>query len=149
MCRLAFKELAFEITMEMVSDARKQGYDFRDLADHLDCSEFTVRKYFYGEKTPSFPVFIGMFKKVKPVNVLRKFAGYCGYAVVKLPEVKANLKNISIHTSKVMKETADVITSVAKALEDQEIKDFEKKDISTEINEAIEALLKLRAYMEV
>lgn len=37
---------------------------------------------------------------------------------------------------------------VAKALEDQEIKDFEKKDIAAEINEAIEALLKLRAYME-
>ena len=149
MCKPAFKEIATDLSMELFHEAREKGFDYQDLADFVGGTKLSMKAYHYGDSTPSLAVFIGIWKKVKPEKVLKKMANWSGYVVIKLPKIDHQYSLISRQTAKVMRETADVIEAVGKALEDGKLTEPEKRTVVKEIDEAIEELLKLKHSIEV
>lgn len=144
MCKPAFKEIATDLSIELFHEAKEKGYDYQDLADFVGGTKLSMKAYHYGDSTPSLAVFIGIWKKVKPEKTLKKLASWSDCIVIKLPEVKAPFTFLTSQTSKVMRETADVIEAVGKALEDGELSEREILTVEKEIDEAIEELLKLK-----
>ncbi len=149
MCKPAFKELATDLAMTLFQEAKELGYDYQDLADFVGGTKLSMKAYHYGDSTPSLAVFIGIWKKVKPIKTLKVLAKWSGCVVIRLPEIEHKYTLITKQTAKVMRETADVIEAVGKALEDGQLTEAEKRTVVKEIDEAIEELLKLKHSIEV
>jgi len=144
MCKQAYKDLAIDLSMDLFQEAKEKGYTEEILAEKIGASPYSILDYRYGKTAPSLAVFVGGFIAIKPEKVLKRFANWSGYVVIKLPEVKAPFTFLTSQTSKVMRETADVIEAVGKALEDGELSEREILTVEKEIDEAIEELLKLK-----
>ena len=148
MCKLAYKELAIDLAMDLFQEGKEKGYTEEILAEKIGCSPYSILDYRYGRSAPSLAVFLGGFIAVKPVKTLKKLAKYSGCIVIQLPEVDKPFTTLLKETSQVMKETADVIDSISQAIQDNRITEAEKKQINKEIEEAIEELLKLKKVVE-
>ena len=149
MCKPAFRDFAKELTEDVILEAKEKGYTIEDLAELIGVSKYSISHYLYDDKVPSLPAFIGLYRKTKSEKALKKLASWSGYVVIKLPEIDHQYSLISRQTAKVMRETADVIEAVGKALEDGKLTEPEKRTVVKEIDEAIEELLKLKHSIEV
>ncbi|MGA1846886.1 phage regulatory CII family protein [Deferribacter abyssi] len=149
MCKVGHKYFASEIACSLFQEAREKGFSKEDLADYLGVTPRTIQDYTIGHGLPSAGVIFGVWKLVKPVNTLRRLAGYTNCIVVELPEDKSGkLSKVAKLTAEIMKENADVINGVAEAIEDGKLTRTEKLHLIDEVDEAIEALMRLRVSLE-
>ncbi len=148
MCKQAYKDLALDLSMDLFQEAKEKGYTEEILAEKIGASPYSILDYRYGKSIPSLAVFIGGWLAVKPEKVLKRFANWSGYVAIKLPKIDHQYTLITKQTAKVMRETADVIEAIGKALEDGKLTEAEKKTVIKEIDEAIEELLKLKHSIE-
>lgn len=78
--------------------------------------------------------------------VARHFAALSGHAVVRLPEARAGEAHRTF--AAVARETGDVLSGFATALADGTLDGLEARDLAAEIDQAVEALLALKAVAE-
>lgn len=149
MCKVGHKHFAKEIAYSLFQEARDKGFTKEDLADYLGSTVRTIQDYSIGHGLPSASIIFGTWKLIKPFKTLKKLARYSDCVVVKLPKVKnEDLPRIAKLTSEIMKENADVISGVSEAIRDGKLTRTEKLHLIDEINEAIEALMRLRVSLE-
>lgn len=147
--KLGHKHLAKEISYSLLQEARDKGFTKEDLAEYLGLTPRTVQDYTVGHGVPAASIIFGVWKLIKPYKTLKKLALYSDCLVFKVPNVnKDKLPRVAKLTAQIMKETSDVIDGVAVAIEDGKLTRTEKLRLIDEVNEALDALLKLRAYME-
>ena len=149
MCKPALKEKAKNLVMDMLIEARQKGYTFNDIAEEIGASPKSIQHYLYGEQIPSLPVAFGIHRTVKSKAFASAIAKEANGIFIELPKISKSFSFISSQTAKVMRETADVIEAVGKALEDNQLTEDEKRTVVKEIDEAIEELLKLKHCIEV
>lgn len=146
--KLAHQQFAEKLVQFLMWEAENNGFSPADLANLVGGSPRTYENYKYGA-TPTIVGFFGILRTIKPLQVAKKIAEQCGGYFIPLSSDKASsLSALSTDTAKIMKETADVISAVAKSLEDGKVTKAEKKYITHEIDEAIEALLRARIGLE-
>ena len=145
MCKPAFKELAEDLAMELMQEAKEKGFDYEDLADYIGGTKLTMKAYHYGDSTPSLAVFIGLWKKVKPEKVLKRFANWSGYAVFKLPNIDTTAHPVILtkKTAQSLKEFSEFLDEVGNSLADNKITKTEAQKIEKEGLEAIEKILEI------
>ncbi len=148
MCKQVFRDFAKELTEDLILEAKEKGYSIEDLAELIGVSKHTILNYFYDEKIPSLPAFVGLWRKTRPEKTLKKLATWSGFIVIKLPEVKEPFTLLTSQTAKVMRENADVVEVIGKSIKDGKITNEEVKVIEKEIDEAIEELLKLKIALK-
>ena len=146
MCKPAFKEIAADLGMELIQEAKEKGFDYEDLADYIGGTKLTMKAYHYGDSTPSLAVFVGLWKKVKPEKALKKFANWSGYAVFKLPQIDQQTAHPVILTKKTansLKEFSEFLDQTGTAIADHKITKQEAQQIEKEGLEAIEKILEI------
>ena len=147
MCKPGHEERAKEITYKTMREAKDKGYSNHDIAEHTGSKEKTIEHANYGY-VPSFAVWLAIFILIKPIEILKILAEYCGCIVFRLPTPKGDIKSITEKTAKVMRETADVISTGSVVVADGKVDKWEKEDMRKEIDEAITALVQLRMEYE-
>jgi len=149
MCKAGHKYFASEIACNVFQEAREKGFSKEDLGEYLGVTPRTIQDYTVGHGLPSAGVIFGIWKLVKPINTLRKLAKYSNCAVVELPDHKPEkLSKFTKIVAKIMKENADVVDGVAEAIEDGKMTRRERLRLIDEIDEAVDALVKLRVSLE-
>ena len=148
MSKPAFRDLAMYMAMDMFQEAKEKGFDDMDIADFVGSKPSSIKAYKYGDSVPSLSVFIGAWKIIKPVKVLKKFASWSNCIVIQLPEVEDGFGQLIQHASQVMKETSDVIEVFGQAIADGILENKEIDELEKEIDEAIEALIQLKLKLE-
>lgn len=149
MCKPAFKELATDLAMELITEARQKGFDYEDLAEFVGTTKLTMKAYNYGDSTPSLAVFIGIWKRAKPIGVLKKFASWSNCIVVPLPEIKnSQASTITRQISKNLKEFSEYIDQIGTAIEDGRISTEEAEKIKKEGLEAVEMIMETLKIVE-
>ncbi|SNZ07709.1 hypothetical protein SAMN06265182_0978 [Persephonella hydrogeniphila] len=148
MCKPAFKDLALELGMEIFQEGKDKGFDDNDLAEFIGSKPSSIKAYRYGDSTPSLAVFVGAWKRIKPIRTLKKLASWSNCVVIQLPEVEEGFGQLIQHTGQVMKETSDVIEKFGKAISDGILENKEIDELEKEIEEAIEALVQLKLKLE-
>ena len=143
MCKEAFKDLAIELTMDAIQEAREKGWTFEMLAQKIGGSPHSYRHYAYGETVPAAAVLMGIILVTKAKTPVKKLAELVG-----LRAVEINQSSILTSIGRVMKETGEAIAEVTRAIEDGEITKEERQACLKEINEAIDELLKLKNQLE-
>ena len=143
MCKEAFKDLAVELTMDALEEARQKGWTFELLAKKIGGSPHSYRHYAYGETVPSAAVVIGIILTTRAHKPIKKLAELVG-----LKAVEVNTCSLPTSLGKVMKEVGEAIAETSKALEDGVITEEERKSCLKEVNEAIEELLKLKNQLQ-
>jgi len=138
------EQFAEKMVRDLMWEAGHSGFTPADLADKVGGSPRTYENYKY-ISMPTLAGFLGIFRTIRPRHVAKKIAEQCGgYFIPLSADRDPGLSTLSKQTSEIMKETADVISAVAKSLEDGQVNVIEKKCIIKEIDEAIEALLRAR-----
>ena len=148
MCKRAFKEKAIDLTMDLIHDGKKEGFNFDDIAEFIGGAKSTVKGYAYGEKIPSFGAFLGMLRLLKSKKVIQEIAKIGNFIIIEEPKIIKNNSNLIAHTSTITKEISDVLNEISKSLEDNQVTDIEKEKIIKEIDEAIEALLQCKESLK-
>ena len=143
MCKEAFKDLAIELTMDALQEAREKGWTFEMLAQKIGGSPHSYRHYAYGETVPSAAVLIGILLITKARRPIKRLSELIGLKAVELPS-----HSLPTSIGRVMKETGEAIAEVTQAIEDGEITEKERQACLKEINEAIDELIKLKNQLE-
>ena len=142
MCKVAYKDLAIELATELFREGIEKGYTTEILAEKIGASPHSIHDYRYGRTAPSLAVFIGGWLAIKPEKVLKKMAGWSGYAVFKLPEIDTHsFPILSKKTALTLKEFSEFIDSIGNATLDSKITKAEAERIKKEGLEAIEKIL--------
>ena len=148
MTKPAHEQFAEKMVQLLMWEADNNGFTPADLADQVGGSPRTYENYKYSAM-PTLAGFFGIFRTVQPHQVARKIAEQCGGYFVHLSNNgPSGLTSLSKQTAEIMKETADVINAVAKSLADGKVSPVEKKHIISEIDEAVEALLRTRIRLK-
>ncbi|WP_457640477.1 hypothetical protein, partial [Persephonella sp.] len=74
MCKPAFKDIALELGMEIFQEGKDKGFDDIDLAEFIGSKPSSIKAYRYGDSTPSLAVFVGAWKRIRPIKTLKKLA---------------------------------------------------------------------------
>lgn len=145
MCKPAFKDLATETAMNLLQEAKEKGFDYQDLASFVGSTPLTMKAYTYGDTTPSLAAFIAIWKRVKPVKVLKTFASWSDCVVIQLPEIseQSHLAIISKKLASSLQEFSEYVDTVGNSLADNRITQSEAQKIEKEGYEAIEKILEL------
>jgi hypothetical protein len=144
MCKEAFRELATELVMEALAEAKEKGYTYELLAQKIGGSPHSYRHYAYGETVPALAVFIGILLTTKSRAPLKRLCELVGLKAVEVEE-----SSLPTTVSKAMKEAGEAFATVTAALEDGKVTEEERKACLKEVHEAIEELLKLKNQLEV
>jgi len=147
----AHEQFAETMVRDLMREAGHNGFTTADLADAVtvDGSPRTFENYRY-ISMPTLAGFLGILRATQPRKTAKKLAEHCGGYFIPLSKNQPyDLTTLSKNTANIMKETADVINAVAKSLEDNKISPAERKYITREIDEAIEALLGMRIGLKV
>ena len=148
MCKPAFKDIALELGMEIFQEGKDKGFDDIDLAEFIGSKPSSIKAYRYGDSTPSLAVFVGAWKRIRPIKTLKKLASWSNCVVIQLPEVEEGFGQLIQHAGQVMKETSDVIEKFGQAISDGKLENREIDELDKEIDEAIEALIQLKLKLE-
>jgi len=147
MVKMAHLDFTEKLVRLVMWELEHDGFTPEDMADRVGGSPRTYENYKYGA-TPSLSGFLGLVRVGKPKQLAKKIAEQCGGYFIHIPNSFQNNEALTRHTAEIMKETSDVIQAVASALEDGIVSEGEASMINRQATEAIEALLRLQAYLE-
>jgi len=132
MYKEAFKDLAIELTMDALLEAREKGWTYEMLAQKIGGSPHSYRHYYYGEAVPAVAVLFGVIVVTKAKKPVRKLAELVGLVAVDPPEPSE-----VVHYGRILKETGEAVAVLSKAIEDGKI---DKEEASAVVREAKEML---------
>ncbi len=145
----AHRDCAEDILKDLMREANFNGYSDRDLENMVGRSWRTHQNYRNGDGKPSVEGFIGIIRVTKPVQTMKKLCRQAnGYFIQLDGGTDCSASSIATRISDIMKETADVVSVAAESLRDGRVTDAEKKRLSREIDEAIEALLRAQICLD-
>jgi len=144
-CKAVFRDFAKELTEEIILEAKEKGYSIEDLAELIGVSKYSISNYIYDDKVPSLSVFIGLWRKTKPIKALKTLASWSNCAVIPLPEVEkeSHLTILSKKTAMSLKEFSEFIDEIGNSLADNKITKQEAEKIKKEGMEAVEKILEI------
>jgi len=145
MCKVAYKETALDLAMELFQEGKEKGYTEEILAEKIGCSPYSIQDYRYGRSAPSLAVFIGGWIAIKPINTLKTLAKWSNCIVIPVPQVdeKSHLAIMSKKLASSLQEFSEYVDTVGNSLADNRITQSEAQKIEKEGYEAIEKILEL------
>ena len=122
----------------------------KEAAARLNISTERLQKYLNENAGHNnFPAYlVPIFTKMIGPELLSYLAHESGYALVKLPEERPDLRGALKAATRTMRECSEAIEAFGKAIEDGKVTLEEFQALKREIREAIEALLSLQTIAE-
>ncbi|SMO61650.1 hypothetical protein SAMN06269117_11450 [Balnearium lithotrophicum] len=143
MCKEAFQSVAEDLVKLAILEAHEKGYTYELIAFKVGVSPKSVEKYASGERVPSLAGFLALIAGLKLRKPVQKIAELIGMRAIEI-----NSCSLPTTFGKLMKETGEAISEIAKALEDGEITKEEAKACIKEIDEAIDELIKFKQQLK-
>ncbi len=132
MCKVAFQELAEELTMVAMTEARRKGYTNEMIAMKVGKSVSSAEKWSSAVRTPSLKQFLALIVGLKLKEPVRMLAELVGLVAVEPPECS----DIA-HYGKILKETGEAVAALSKAIEDGRIDPEEAREVIKEAREML------------
>ncbi len=141
MCKEAYKEIARDLMIDILQEAKGKGFTLEDLAQLTGTSYHSLKHYFYEDRIPPFSVVLALLFIIKPEKALKRIAERIGYLIVKLPEINTkSFPIISKQTAEILKEYSEYMESIADAMKDGKITKAEAERIK---KEGLEVIIKI------
>ncbi len=143
--KMADKVLAKDLTIDLIDEGREKGFTAADMADFVNVSVSAIEGYVYRDDLlPSLPVFIGLWRKIKPQKALKTMAKWSNCVVLPFPEVERPFFSLMTkRTAETLKEFSEFIDAISDAMKDGKITTEEAKQIEKEGLEAVAKILEI------
>jgi len=128
----------------------EKGLKIKEAAKRMNISSERLYKYLNPHSlNNNFPAFlVPIFTLTIGPELLRYLAAEAGYGILKLPRGNRSLKGALRVATEAMKECSQALEAYLEAVEDGRVSLWELKSVEKEINEAVQALLTLKATAE-
>jgi hypothetical protein len=136
MCKEVFEEIAESLTMIAMAEARKKGYTNEMIAYKVGKSVSAAEKWSSAVRTPTLKQFIGLIVALKLKEPVKELAKMVGLVAVEPPPACD-----VAHYPVILKETAEAIECLSRAIEDEVITKEEAREVIKEAEEAVAAWL--------